>query len=362
MFTKHVGRRYLSYQNQLRNAVENVNSLLEQNDRLSYLLAQYIPEPARNTFLAIRAFGLEINKISAKSSTGTGASLGGIPATDLKFKFWSDLLTKAFMDRENIGEPIAFLLRDGLRNGENLDIAYFQQFLQTRKHFLQQTQFKSVSDICSYGEGTYSQLNYATQALLLSPHISPSVIHLLECLTDLQSKISEVAAHIGQSTSITLMILGLNYYASTKNFITAPVDLMNKHELSQESILRLFQGHLKDESVSETREKLKNVVYETAITANDHLISARSKLGEVKKDIKEIVNLNTNDELLNKNFKNWRRGYPDVIFTPLMAAIPTSLYLQRLEKNDFDLLNKKLQHKEWRLAFTSFRSYYQRKI
>lgn len=362
MLTKHVGRRYLSYQNQLRNAVENVNSLLEQNDRLSYLLAQYIPEPARNTFLAIRAFGLEINKISSKPSAGAGASLGGIPATDLKFKFWSDFLTKAFMDRDNIGEPIAFLLRDGLRNGENLDIAYFQQFLQTRKHFLQQSQFKSVSEICSYGEGTYSQLNYATQALLLSPHIAPSVINLFEHLTDLQSKVSEVAAHIGQSTAITLMILGLNYYASTKNFVTAPVDLMTKYEVSQEAVLRLFQGHLKEENASETREKLKNVIYETAITANDHLISARSKLRDVKKEIEEIVKKNPDDKLLNNNYKKWRRGYPDVIFTPLMVAIPTSLYLQRLEKNDFDLLNKKLQHKEWRLAFTSFRSYYQRKI
>ncbi|WPK27429.1 hypothetical protein PUMCH_004816 [Australozyma saopauloensis] len=359
MFRSQVGRRYLSYQNQLRNAVENVNTLLEKNDRLSYLLAQYIPEPARNTFLAIHAFGLEVNKISAKSA---GASLGGIPATDLKFKFWSDLLTKAFLDSGNVGEPIAFLLRDGLRNGENLDISYFQQFLQTRKHFLQQNQFGSVADICSYGEGTYSQLNYATQALLLSPHISPSVIHLLEESPALQGKVSEVAAHIGQSTAITSMILGLNYYASSKNFVTLPVDLMSKFELSQESVLRLSQGHLKEEEVSETREKLRNVIYETAITANDHLLTARSKLQEIKSEISSVVEENAADELLARGKKNWRHGIPDVVFTPLTVAIPTSLYLQRLEKNDFDVFSKKLQQKEWRLAWTSFRSYYLRTI
>lgn len=360
MFSK-IGKRFLSYQNQVRNAVENVNSMLEKNDRLSYLLAQYIPEPARNTFLAIRAFGLEINKISAKSS-GNGASLGGISATDLKFKFWSDLLTKAFMDRENIGEPIAFLLRDGLRNGENLDISYFHKFLQTRKHFLNQTLFLSTNDICSYGEGTYSQLNYATQALLLSPNISPSVIHLLEGLAGLQAKVSEVAAHIGQSTAVTLMILGLNYYASTKNLITAPVDLMTKFELSQESLLRLCQGHMKEEDAKETKERLQNVLYETAVYANDHLIAARTKLDELKNEIDQVVKEHSNDELLNKNKKKWRGGLPDVVFTPLMVAIPTSLYLQRLEKNDFDIFSKGLQQKEWRLAWTSFQSYYRRKI
>lgn len=354
------GRRFLSYQTQLHNAVENVTALLEKSDRLSYLLAQYIPEPARNTFLAIRAFGLEVNKIASKASGG--ASLGGIPATDLKFKFWSDTLTKAFMDRENVGEPIGFLLRDGLRNGENIDISYFQQFLQTRKHFLQQNQFQTVNDICSYGEGTYSQLNYATQALLLSPHLSPSVIRLLELSPSLQGKVSEVAAHIGQSTAITLMILGLNYYASTRNFITVPVDLMTKFELSQEALLRLCQGHLKEDETQETREKLRDVIFETAVTANDHLISAGIKLLQVKEEIKSVLEAHLDDDMLSRNKKNWRKGLPDVIFTPLMSAIPTSLYLQRLEKNDFDVFSKKLLQKEWRLAWTSFRSYYLRKI
>ena len=352
------GSRHLSYKNQLRNAVENVSSLLEKNDRLSYLLAQYIPEPARNTFLAIYAFGLEVNKIAPKASGG--ASLGGISATDLKFKFWSDTINKAFTGSGNVGEPIAFLLRDGLNNGENFDISYLQQFLQTRKHFLLQSLFGTVNDICSYGEGTYSQLNYAAQALLLSPHIAPSVIHLLESSTQIQSKVCEVAAHIGQSTSITLMILGLKYYAATRNFITAPVDLMTKFELSQESLLRLSQGHLNKEQSQECKKKLKNVIFETAVTANDHLLSARSKLLEVKNEIDRVVSEHRDDLLLQKNRKKWRKSLPDVLFTPMMVAIPTLLYLQRLEKNDFDVFNKKLQHREWRLAYTSFRSYYLR--
>ncbi|GEQ66506.1 hypothetical protein JCM33374_g169 [Metschnikowia sp. JCM 33374] len=362
--------RIRSYQLQLQNSIENVNALLEANDRSSYLLAQYIPEPARNTFMAIRAFALEVNKITdGGSSNGRAARASnqlsksiGISTADMKFKFWSELMAKAFSDTGDIGEPVAFLIRDGLRNGLNLDISYFHQFLQTRRHFLNNKQFAAVSDICSFGEGTYSQLNYATQAILLSPQISPSVIHMLELSTPLQVKVSDIAAHIGQATAVSSMILGMNFYASMRNQVTLPVDLMTKHELSQESLLRLSQGHLSSNEIQETKEKLKNVVFETAVTANDHLLSAREKLKQVKHEISDIIKQRPRDHLLTKNSKKWRSGLPDVIFVPFMLAIPTSLYLQRLEKHDFDVYSKKLQHKEWRLAWNSFKNYYQRKI
>lgn len=346
---------------QLHRAVDNVSALLEANDRLSYLLAQYIPEPARNAFLAVRAFGLEVNKISDGSALARSRSQLGISTADLKFKFWSDLVAKAFSGTGDVGEPVAFLLRDALSNGLNLDISYFHQFLQTRRHFLQTAHFATVADICSYGEGTYSQLNYATQALLLSPQIAPSVIHLLELSPGLQSNVGDIAAHIGQATAVSSMILGLNYYASTRNQVTVPVELMTNFDLSQESVLRLCQGHVEAEEAAETREKLQNVVFETAVTANDHLISASDKLAKVKREIAEIVAARPDDKLL-ANFRRWRGGLPDVVFTPFMVAIPTSLYLQRLEKHDFDVFSKKLQHKEWRLAWTSFRNYYQRRI
>ncbi|EMG46168.1 NDUFAF6 NADH dehydrogenase [Candida maltosa Xu316] len=376
-----LGKRLYSgssrYQALLHNAQENVNQLLESTDRSSYILAQYIPEPARNSFLAIRAFNLEINKINeggsnvqsrASRASSQMSSTLGISTADLKFKFWSDLLLRVFTEdartETDLGEPIAILLRDGLRHDLNLDISYFQTFLQTRRHFIKNNaSFETVNDICSYGEGTFSQLNYLTQGLLLSPSISPSVIRLLEYSKNLQSQISDIAAHIGQASAVSSMILGVPFYAQTRNQITLPVDLMTEYELSQESVLRLCQGHVSDaKEEQEIKEKLKNVVYNTAITANDHMLTARDKLEKAKLEIKEIVADHGDNKLLVRNSKNWKKGIPDVIFTPLMVAIPTSLYLNKLQKCDFDLFNGKLKQKEWRLAWTSFKDYYQRKI
>ena len=225
--SRHISKRLYStnYLAILFNAQENINQLLESQDRSSYILAQYIPEPVRNTYLAIRAFNLEINKINeggsnvqsraARASSQMSNTLG-VSTADLKFKFWSDLILRVFTEdsrnETDLGEPIAILLRDGLKHDFNLDISYFQQFLQTRRHFIKNnSSFQTVNDICSYGEGTFSQLNYLTQGLLLSPSISPSVIRLLEYSTELQSQMSDIAAHIGQATAVSSMILGVPF-------------------------------------------------------------------------------------------------------------------------------------------------------
>jgi len=175
--------------------------------------------------------------------------------------------------------------------------------------------------------------------------------------------VNDIAAHIGQATAVSSMILGVQYYGSQRNKVTLPVDLMTKYDLSQESLLRLCQGHVNDDNeVAEIKEQLKNIVFDTAVTANDHLLSARDKLSKCQAEIVEVVNANKQDKLVGSQFKKWKRNIPDALFTPFMVAIPTSLYLQKLQKCDFDIFHGKLQQKEWRLPWTSFRSYYQRKI
>ena len=79
-------------------ARKDVNRMLETYDRSSYILGHYIPEPARDAFLAIRAFNVEINKIhdggnnpesvSSRASSQLSNSMG-ITTSDIKFRFWT---------------------------------------------------------------------------------------------------------------------------------------------------------------------------------------------------------------------------------------------------------------------------------
>ncbi|CAD1813244.1 Squalene/phytoene synthase family protein [Candida parapsilosis] len=366
-----------SYESLLHNSVESVSQILEKSDRSSYILAQYIPEPARNTFLAIRAFNLEINKINeGGKNVQSRASMAsrqmtqtlGVSTGDLKFKFWSDLLLRVFTEdsdsSKDLGEPIAILLRDGLKNNMNIDLSFLQKFLQTKRSFIKNNaSFSTINEICSYGEGTYSQLNYLTQQVLLSPSISPSSIQLLQYSPTLQSLLTDIAAHIGQATAIASMITGVRYYASTRNQVPLPIDVMSKHDLSQEDVLRLFQGHTADaKNDQDVRHKINSVVYDTAVVANDHMLTANKKLGDFKKEVAQVITLHSDDKSFQNFARKWRGKIPDAIFTPLMVGIPTSLYLKKLEKHDFDILNTNLQQPEWRLAWTSFKDYYLRKI
>ncbi|CAN3368400.1 hypothetical protein DICA1_F21814 [Diutina catenulata] len=364
-----VGRRY-STSGIIHNAVENVSKLLEQHDRSSYVLAQYIPEPARNTFLAIRAFNIEINKINsggpgsiAAEASSRMAQSVGVSTVDLKFKFWSDMLQRVFTGVETPAEPIALLLRSGLEDGLVLNVDYFMRFLQTRRQFISGAPFATANDICAYGEGTYSQLNYQTQGVLLSPSISPSAIEMLQQSPSVQHLVREVAAHIGQATAVSSMILGMQYYASSQNQVTLPVDVMTKHDISQEQLLRLIQGHTKDSAEQEdVRTKLKNVVFDTAVTANDHILSARQKLAVIKKQVPDIVRQLSDNKLVQRQSRKWKGGIPDVVFTPFMVATPTVLYLDKLQSHDFDLFAKSMSRKEWKLGYTSFKNYYRRQI
>lgn len=356
-------RNYTAYDTRIAHAREDVNQLLLTQDRSSYILSQYIPEPVRDGFLAIRGFNLEVNKIHNNTSASNELNQRmGITTADMKFKFWSDLLTRVFsnpMSDANVGEPIAELVRDGIRRNVNLDISYFHQVLQTRRHFLNTGGFGTVEDICSYGEGTYSQLNYAIQALVLSPGVSPSAIRLLEHSPELQAEVSDIAAHIGQATAVTSMILGAIFYAGSRNLITLPEAVLTKHDVSQETLFRLAQGHLDHSESVEPRKQLQNVVYEVATTANDHMLTARHKMGRMRDHIGEIVGT-TKDEVVRGKYKSWNRGVPDVIYTPFMAGIPTALYLERLERNDFDLFSTGMAKKEWRLGWRSYWGYYRR--
>lgn len=352
------GYRRLSYQTLVSNARQDITRNLETHDRSSYILAQYMPEPARDVFLATRGFNLEINKIT---NTSTVSAI----SNTMKFKFWSDMISTVFSNPysdSNPGEPIAILLRDGLRNELNVDIHYFHTFLQTRKRFIEGNSFQTVDDICSYGEGTYSQLNYQIQALLLSPSISPSTINLLQYSPKLQELATDIAAHLGQAAAVGSMILGMTFYAS-RDQVTLPIDIMTKYDLSQETFLRLTQGHIKDtQLLGETREKLENSLFEVATTANDHILTARDKFAKLKLEISHVVSANKNDGLIQKFHTQWKRGVPDVIFIPFMTSIPTVLYLKRLEKNNFDIFTSDMQKREWRLPWNSFRNYYLRKI
>lgn len=355
-----------SYATQMRCARESAAGALKQFDKSSYVLSAYVPSPAKDCFLGIRSFVLEISKITGGDGTGVNKRLKesiGVSSTDLKVKFWEDLIHKVFRDPhadQVVGEPAGLLLRDALRNDLRLDILSFDQMLTTLQDFVSRHGFRNVDELCSYGEGFYSQSNYLVQDLLLSDQLSPSTVTLVQESPEISRLSREICAHIGQATGVASIVLGTQYYARHHNKVYLPLDLMNEHSLSHEDLLRLFQGHDVDkEAVS---KKLQDVVYDTLVTSNDHLITARSKLKELTPLIQKFVHTTTDPVVIQRS-KHWRHGIPDCLFVGFMNAIPVDGYLKLLEKHNFNVVvDQQIENAYWKLVYKTYMSYQRRYI
>lgn len=312
--------------------------LLAEQDRSSYILHSYIPKPARDAFLAVRAFNIDTGKI--------GDSTSQTQLAKIRFDFWRSTIQRVFSGPGAGGsipkEPVAVLLSHAVRpeGGIQLSKRFFLTVLDTREAHASRPPFRTLDSMCSYGEGIHSQLNYLVQEMMYS--VSPKASEFLNANVDIAEMCHDLAAHIGQATGVAGMLRGFGYYAS-KGFVPLPVDLLAGKNLSQDAVLRYLGGET-DGVDPQTSAKLSDVVFETATRANDHLISAASSLSKIKDALDNTL--------------------PDAIMIPALTSIPTKLYLERLEKYDFNIAHPKLMKKgsDWKLPYRSYKSYKLRSI
>lgn len=298
----------------LAGASEYCSRLLKVHDRSGFIIQQYFPKSLQNVTLGIKAFSLETARIA---ETVTKPEIA-----KMRFDFWRSTIQKALRpiskDSPVIKEPIALLLASS-RDHTPLSRRFFITLIQTRESFMLNKPFRNLDTMAQYGEGTFSQVGYLTQEALEQLVPESEISH-----TDLAS---EIIAHIGQASAIAQFLKAFPYYLNTHRVISLPTNLMAQHDLSQESI---YQGDYDP-------RKLADVTFDTAVRANDHMISARSKLNELKNNV-------------------GTSKLSDATFVPLMAALPAQLYLERLESVNFDLLSSKLQT-EWKLPYRTWRAY-----
>lgn len=359
----HYSTQVDPYTDKVEKARYNCTQALSRADPSALLLSKMYPEYLRDSFLAFRSLNIELSKISFGFQPG--ATNKSKEFNNLKFSFWLQQLEKCEkLSLDNaanvvlgLNEPCTVLLADAILKNLNFDMAMLKQMVHSHQHFYNHNSssgFRSLDEICSFGEGTYSQMNYLMQSVLLSPQLtgfSDVGIRLLELphSDDLRNSLTDISAHLGQATAIGSFLIALKYFAEKKQTLMLPSDTLTKYRLPEEVCLRYLQG---DDSAgganSDVKELVKNVVFDVATLANDHLISARTKLDLVKNQLQELA---ATDPDAGRLLRKEKRGFPECLFLPYLSGLPTILYLERLEKYDFDMLHQSLMYKEWRLAF-----------
>ena len=319
-------------------------------DSPSYTLAHFINPRMIPAYMAIRAFNIELTRIPDVVSNPTIGSM--------RMQFWRQTIDSTFAEKPP-EEPVAILLASYIYQGHKLSKTWFHRIINTRDHQLSHPGFASLTDLESYAESTYSTLLYLSLSAL--PLNSLTMDHL--------------ASHIGKAAGITTVLRGVpllafppppNHHSlnppgtglpptrGRQGTIALPLDVMSSSGVREEDIF----------SQGGDADGLRDAVFMVATRASDHLITARTMVSNMKKDedpghdfehIDEEGHQYTSQQRqagtsTDRQMEEYAQGY-GVIMGP---AISTQLWLDRLQKVDFDVFHASLRRPEWKLPLVAW--------
>ncbi|KAI9760886.1 MAG: hypothetical protein M4579_001387 [Chaenotheca gracillima] len=289
----------------------------------------------------------------------------------MRAQFWRDAINKTFAGRPP-KEPIALLLSHAISTLSTsstqapLSKSWLLRLISAREARLNNPPFPDIPALESYAESTYSTLMYLTL----------SSLSLHSVMAD------HLASHIGKAAGITAILRGLplvafpsppNHHSNTGQLggslgppsggqrqgnVTLPLTTMASHNVNEEQVFR--QGS--------TAPGLRDAVFEVATRANDHLITAREMLQNLRarKPVDHAfehegeegheyeANLSGSSDGAGRSTEDIQADEVDRAFGAFLPAVSTQLWLQKLEKVDFDIFNPQLRRREWRLPWKAY--------
>ncbi|KAH9829778.1 ribosomal protein MRP17, mitochondrial [Teratosphaeria destructans] len=288
----------------------------------------------------------------------------------MRLQFQRDAVSKALAGQPP-KQPIAIVLAKAAQDilyatdgKAKWSKSWFTRIVDTREKYLSNPPYPSISDLESYAENTYSTLLYLTLQAL--PMASLTADH--------------VASHIGKAAGITAVLRGLpllafpgppnahsnqghfagDVGASRQGAVMLPLDIMADAGVREEDVLRNGTN----------AHGLRDAVFAVATRANDHLITARQMLQNVRAGQDEGHEFEHGDEeehihlpTTGKTGKAETQAQEvERAFGVFLPAVATQIWLDRLEKADFDIFSPKLRVTDWRLPWKAFWAYNRRKL
>lgn len=266
----------------------------------------------------------------------------------LRMQFWRDAVKSTFSGNPP-REPISILLhravadlaeRAGPSSANSLKF-WLLRFLDTRERHMENRPFTSLAALEDYAENTYATLMYMTLAAM--PLRSLHMDHL--------------ASHIGKACGIVATLRGIPVLAAPSQPIQGPSGSSVGNTRSPALLLPLdvmAEAGLREEDVfrkGPNAEGLQDAVFEVATRANDHLITAREMLKNLRAGKDPGHDYEHRGEAEHE-YADTAPAAEDVEsdiragFGVLLEACAAGDYLWRLEKANFDPFRVKAS---WRL-------------
>ncbi|KAJ8587273.1 hypothetical protein M405DRAFT_852962 [Rhizopogon salebrosus TDB-379] len=204
--------------------------------------------------------------------------------------------------------PIALAVHE-VTQQSRLPLYHFNRIIEAREQELHNQTYLTVDSLVSHAESTSSTFLYLLLAMLNLP----------------SSTLAHAASHLGVAQSLATLLRALSFHAS-KGVMIIPAEITAKHGVNQQEVF----------TKGGSSHGLEDAVFELATVANDHLLTARD------------------------TFKETGGRVPTEAMPVFSAAIPVVSILRTLEAVNFNVFERSLQIRDWKLPWQVWRSYHKR--
>ncbi|KAL7744749.1 hypothetical protein ACLKA6_007051 [Drosophila palustris] len=249
--------------------------LVEKYDYENYLSTLLLPKELRPAAFALRAFNVEISR-------SVGAQISEPQIAKMRLKFWYDSIDKCFEPEGSKSyvkdQPVLKELKRTI-GARRINKIYLRRLVTARERSSNQA-FETLRELEDYADQTCS-----------------SLLHLLVELSDVKDlQVDHAASHLGKAQGIAMLLRAIPH-AGRQQSVCVPLEVLVKHGVSQERILRSDR----------TDKGVEECVFEVASVANSHLKLARQMLPQVPRQVRKIF----------------------------LPAVATEGYLERLRRSQF---------------------------
>ncbi|PKX97556.1 uncharacterized protein P174DRAFT_439322 [Aspergillus novofumigatus IBT 16806] len=311
------------------------SDLLLKYDRPSYTLSTFIPQKSQTSYLALRALNVTLSMIPETTSSYTIGLM--------RLQFWRDAVAKI----------LAADLNERTQGQARISKAWLNKMINAREQTLTNDPYPTVAALETYAENTYSTLLYLTLSSL--PMTSISADH--------------VASHIGKAAGIAAVLRGLplvafpppqaqsptqpasgNFGGTKQGAVMLPLDVMAQAGVKEEDVFRM----------GGEAPGLRDAVFTVATRASDHLITVQQMLSNLRagQDVGhdfEHAGEEGHEYLAGRGQRD-ESPLDEVnrAFGVFLPAVSTRLWLDRLQKVDFDIFRPELLRSDWRLPWKAY--------
>ena len=174
-----------------------------------------------------------------------------------------------------------------------LNRVWFNRLIEGRRQFFNTQQFRTLEDLEKCADASMASEYYI----------------LLNCMNVKNVDCDHAASHLGKAQMISGVVRGI-MRRSSQSVYYVPMDLMIKHKISQQDLITFNEEKLRAKT-----KNLKDFAFEMCTRAYQHLNSCRALSSKIPKQTKPL-------------------------FT---SAINVEVFLNKIEKEDFNLMSPKLK-------------------